>query len=104
MFKRRLFDPPGPASSASGLNQVAAQLQDLMSYEFAHRFPADWPKKHGTVYALASQQAKYLVHLRHKAKPPPPKPDRRGQGPVKGASAANLTHFQAPQPTQVWHI
>jgi len=73
--------------------EVAAQLQDLMSYEFAHRFPADWPKKHGTVYALASQQAKYLVHLRHKAKPPPAKPDRRGQGPVKGASAANLTHF-----------
>merc|ERR1719482_2199536 len=74
-------------------SEVAAQLQDLLSFESAHRFPADWPKKHGTVYALASQQAKYLVHLRHKAKPPPPKPDTRNQGPIKGASAANLTYF-----------
>merc|ERR1719352_1705682 len=74
-------------------SEVVAQLQDLLSYESAHRFPPDWPKKHGTVYALASQQAKYLVHLRHKAKPPPPEPDTRGQGPVKGKSAANLTHF-----------
>jgi len=42
---------------------VGAQLQDVLSNEIGHRFPSEWPRNYGTVFALAQQTAKYLTGI-----------------------------------------